>query len=204
MDSYDVARSMQANGAESLLGMQGRKKGMALHARRLLVVVLTTALAALSFVVASPTRAQAGQAVSQRAVISLGLREELRGYAHTPNGRLAHAAIARTVRVVVTATRDVRSQIASLGGSIIADAAGKVIAASLPASGVETLANTSGVTGLFPAERAVPEQQRDIVAIRAPQAWALKDSTGLPVQGSHVLIGFVDSGIDLHNPDFRN
>jgi hypothetical protein len=32
----------------------------------------------------------------------------------------------------------------------------------------------------------------------------LNDRSGLPIQGAHVLVGLVDSGIDLSNPDFKN
>lgn len=108
------------------------------------------------------------------------------------------------VHVEVTSTQDVASAIRAVGGTVEADIKGRVIAAAVPADQIDTLAGTPGVVEIYPSYRLHPALDQSVPDIRANQAWRLTDSRGLPVQGNHVLIGIVDTGIDFHNPDFSN
>jgi len=62
----------------------------------------------------------------------------------------------------------------------------------------------SQLLGLARPALDIPELDVAVPEIRANQAWTLLDPRSQPVQGKHVLIGIVDTGIDYHNPDFKN
>jgi subtilisin family serine protease len=134
-------------------------------------------------------------------VISLVLRAQLAGQSM---GTVAPRMRAGLLPIVVESTRDPSAAIRALGGTVTADAGGRVTAASLPPNRLQSLARVPGVTALFPSDNLSRELDSGVVDIGANRAWSLRDSSGLPLQGDHVLIGFVDSGIDVHNPDFQN
>jgi len=118
--------------------------------------------------------------------------------------RVYHPEQVQMVRVEVVSTRDVVSFIRGIGGRIRADIGGEVTAAEVPVNQVAALARHAGVQGLFPSRRLRSEADISVADIRANQVWALHDTSGLPVQGQHVLIGVVDAGVDYHSADFTN
>ena len=104
----------------------------------------------------------------------------------------------------ISSTRDVAPLVRSLGGTVEADISGRVLSAEVPANQVDQLARESGVTELFASQRMQLYLDRSVPEIRANQAWNLVNRDGVQLRGNHVLVGVVDSGIDYHNPDFKN
>ena len=169
--------------------------------RLLLALVMSVSLLAL----AHTARAQisTGKHPAGHGVINLLLRSRL--LQETSGGRLFRQARTDSmVTLEITSTRDVSEAVRSLGGTVKANIAGRVIAARLPASRVEELARQPGVVALFPNEKMHPTLDQSVPEIRANQVWGMSTESGLPVEGAHVLVGVVDSGIDYHNPDFKN
>ncbi|MDQ2740748.1 MAG: S8 family serine peptidase [Chloroflexota bacterium] len=113
-----------------------------------------------------------------------------------------------SVRLEISSTIDVAPAIRQLGGTVEAiigaGSGDSFTAATLPASAVRQFALVPGVRTLYPAQHLHLDLDRSVPEIRANQAWTLHDALGLPVQGRHVLVGIIDSGIDYRNQDFRN
>src|SRR5581483_8030744 len=170
-------------------------------AARLILVLL---VAVSSLLADSRVLAQQADHRQAHGVINLDLEGLIRQEPSASRHSLRADLTPRTVAVEVTSSRDVSSAIRALGGTVEADAAGRVTAAQVPVSAIGRLAAVPGVLTIFPSRRVHPYLDKSVPEIRAPEAWALQDSHGLPVRGSGVLIGILDSGIDLHNPDFQN
>lgn len=132
------------------------------------------------------------------------LQEQVLRLLNTRRHFLRDQQAAPLVPVEVTSTSDVSGAIHSVGGKVEADVAGRVISAQVLADRVDELAGRAGVVELYPSVRLRPALDQSVPEIRANQAWNLTNQAGLPERGSHVLVGIVDSGIDYHNPDFKN
>jgi len=100
--------------------------------------------------------------------------------------------------------RDVSAAVRSLGGVVEADIRGKIIAARVPANTIAALAQQPGVRTLYPSLALHESLDQSVPDIRADQVWAQPTPSGGTIQGNHVLVAIVDSGIDYHNRDFKN
>ncbi|HEX6509052.1 MAG TPA: S8 family serine peptidase, partial [Chloroflexota bacterium] len=109
-----------------------------------------------------------------------------------------------TIPLEVRSSRDVSGAIRSLGGRIEADINGRITAAVLPVDAVAVLAREPGVEEVDPSLPVHQQLDQSVPEIGANSVWNLTAPSGLPLQGAHVLIGIVDSGIDYRNPDFKN
>ena len=126
-----------------------------------------------------------------------------------------------TLEVIVSATRDVSDRIRALGGeprTVLGG--GALITAVVPRGVVRALAADPAVLNVdaskalhlmedrAPDEGAAPREPDPLAVsvsdIRVPQAWALKDARGLPIRGKDVIVGVLDTGIDLKHRDFKN
>lgn len=150
-----------------------------------------------------PAQAQS-RAATHPAIMNALLKAQLlqmgAGSRHTLRARRATQGIT----VIVHARHDVSAAIRALHGSLIADIKGHMLAAHVPLDAVNGLSKVPGVIELYPDEVTHPRLDQSVPEIGANKAWLQNDNTGLPIQGSHVLVGIVDSGIDYHNADFKN
>ena len=161
-------------------------------------------LAGCAALVPANAPARAGHPAPAIGVVSLGLERQVRALVR-PRRRGFHPEQAPPmVRLEVTSSRNVAAVVRRLGGRIRADLPGAVLSADLPANRVHALARQTGVLGLFPARRLRPEGDQSVGDIRANQVWSIADHGGIPIQGSHVLVGIVDGGSDYHSADFKN
>jgi len=108
------------------------------------------------------------------------------------------------VPLEIKTDRDVSAAVRSLGGLVEADIRGRIIAARVPANEIATLAQQPGVRTLYPSLALHESLDQSVSDIRANQVWTQPAPGGGTIQGNHVLVAVVDSGIDYHNPDFKN
>jgi minor extracellular serine protease Vpr len=149
------------------------------------------------------TKAASGP-LRRAAIVSPLLQAQMARLLNRSRGRFNEQLAGPEITVIVRSHHDVSRAIEQLGGTLVADIRGKVIATRLPLSKVSDLAGTTSVSRLDADQRLHPALDQSIAEIGAAQAWSHTDSSGVPLKGSHVLVGIVDSGIDYHNPDFKN
>jgi subtilisin family serine protease len=166
------------------------------------MVLITTLLASLT--VTRVTARTAVPATGTHGIVSLGLERQIESISQHGHHFLHESLVAPRLPIAVVTTHDVSRQIRALGGTVEADIAGRVLAASLSIGKIRALSRVQGVQTIYPSTTFRADDDVSTPEIQAPQAWALQDTQSLPVRGAHVLVGIVDSGIDFHNPDFRN
>jgi len=114
-----------------------------------------------------------------------------------------HAPAPR-LTILVTSAVDLSGAIRRLGGSVDANIRGHVFVARLPADRIARLANTRGALSIELSHPITPQLDVSVPETRANQVWSLPAPGGGTLQGNHVLVGVVDSGIDYRDPDFQN
>jgi hypothetical protein len=92
---------------------------------------------------------------SSRAIVSVGLQEQMRSLATSVQGRRVVRSVP-SLSLIVSATRDVSAAIRRDGGNVRADVRGRIMTAVLPVSAIEDLARQPGVVSLHPDERLSP------------------------------------------------
>ena len=147
--------------------------------------------------------AQQSRVAPAHATISAGLVAEVAALPGHRRGAFAgHEA--HSLRLEVEARADVSRAIVRLGGTVTADIRGHVLAARLPAMGVEGSPPTQPLPGCLPLSCSPRHLTAASLRSEHRRVWSMPDATGLPIRGNHVIIGIVDSGIDLTNQDFLN
>lgn len=165
---------------------------------------LLALLVVFAALLATPVRGRPASAAGtlRHGVINALLRAQVRDAVRQHSGIRERRS--ELVPLVVTSSRDVAAAVRRLGGVVQADIKGRVLAASLPASAIASLASVPGVDTLYPSLRYHLDLDRSVPEIRANIAWTERDHAGLPEQGQGVIVGTVDTGIDYRNPDFIN
>lgn len=112
----------------------------------------------------------------------------------------------RTVPAVITShsplTPSQRNELESVG--MITDSIGRVTTLELPLDAVEKVAGLDFVSGLFAPRRFHPTLDVSASEIGATYVWRnVTDADGKSVDGTGVLIGVIDTGVDLSHPDLR-
>ncbi len=80
---------------------------------------------------------------------------------------------------------------------------GHVASVTLPIASLPDLARLDFISRISYPKYMKTELDRSVPEIRADQVWAkVRDSNGNPVNGTGVIIGITDSGIDYAHPDF--
>ncbi|MCX6292370.1 MAG: S8 family serine peptidase [Bacteroidetes bacterium] len=97
----------------------------------------------------------------------------------------------------------IREKTAELGG-VFKYSAGNIAAIRLPLNKVKSLSNLASVTRIENYDLKL-QPMNDQVIIHN-HAWEVQQGFNLPqgYDGSHVVIGIIDEGIDFTHPDFRN
>lgn len=162
---------------------------------RLLAVVISAASALLAV---QPGPAHAGPAAAHYAHMNPLLRLQIQEIEAT-----SRTQPSPSVRLVLTSRTDVRDEVVNLGGTVVADIGGRLLAVRVPINKVNALRSTPGVLDLLPVQRMHPLLDKSTVDIGADRAWALRDPTGASIGGKGVLVGLLDTGIDYRNPDFH-
>jgi subtilisin family serine protease len=112
----------------------------------------------------------------------------------------------RVVKMVVTSlsplTLSQRLRLGSLG--IITGSLGRTTTVQVPLTAVEEVAGLEFVTGLFAPRSFRPTLDSSALEIGATYVWQnVTDAHGRSVDGSGVLIGIIDTGVDLSHPDLK-
>lgn len=132
------------------------------------------------------------------------LRRQLHAAEEAPHP-LSETDLAVLTPVTVHAQRDISTAILARGGHV-GSVVGKgpvVLTARVPLSQLTSLAGLPDVLSISASDAVTPALDESVTEIRANSAWALHHDD-LPVTGHGVLIGVVDTGIDLSHPDFRD
>jgi len=113
---------------------------------------------------------------------------------------------ARLVKAVITSPSPLtNSQRVKLGSlSLITGSIGRVTTVELPSDAIEEVAGLGFVSGLFAPRRFHPTLDSSASEIGATYVWQnVTDVHGRSVDGSGVLIGVIDTGVDLSHPDLK-
>lgn len=113
---------------------------------------------------------------------------------------------AQVVTTLVTSrgplTTTERMRLGTLG--VITGSIGRVTTVQLPSDAIEETASLDFVSGVFSPKRVRPALDVSASEIGAAYVWQnVTDSQGKPVDGSGVIIGIVDTGVDLSHPDLK-
>jgi subtilisin family serine protease len=111
-----------------------------------------------------------------------------------------------TITAVITSTNPLtpsqRIKLDTLG--VITGSIGRVATVELPLNAVEEAARLDFVSGVFAPRSFHPTLDVSASEIGATYVWQnVTDAQGRPVDGSGVLIGLIDTGVDLSHPDLR-
>ncbi len=114
------------------------------------------------------------------------------------------------VEAVLTASRDVSDELAALGGRVRTVLPGNanserpfILTADLPLDAVDSLRQLDALRTAWAARRIHRKLDLSVPETRADQVWRTWFA-GRPIRGTGVLVGVVDSGIDLTHPTFRD
>ena len=66
---------------------------------------------------------------------------------------------------------------------------------------IQKIAELKGIKKIFPTRTFYATRSVSVPLIGAPEMWKMKDSKGNPVDGTGMLIGIIDTGIDYKHPD---
>jgi len=121
------------------------------------------------------------------------------GHSSTSGGK-------RTVTTIITSpsplTESQRMRLSSLG--VVTGSVGRVTTVQVPSDDLEETASLDFVSGLFSPRSFRPALDASASEIGADFVWQnIADAHGRPVDGSGVIIGFVDTGVDLSHPDLK-
>jgi len=95
-----------------------------------------------------------------------------------------------------------RMRLSSL--AVIAGSVGRVTTIQVPADALEETVKLDFVSGLFSPRSYHPTLDESASDIGATYVWQnVTDGHGKPVDGSGVIIGIIDTGVDLSHPDLR-
>lgn len=164
------------------------------------------ALSVLLIAVLVPPAGADGEALSRRLDPTLRrlvrkMRSEPRSFTGVirPEERLPDQ-----VKVTIRAQRDVSAEVVALGGRVNTVIGGRpaILTAHLPIEGVEVLARNRSIISVSASAPLSTSLDESVIDIKAHEVWKLEDET-LPVTGQGVLVGIVDTGIDLSHPDFE-
>ncbi len=118
----------------------------------------------------------------------------------------ASSTNAGMVKVLVTSpnplTSSQRTMLGSLG--VITGYMGRVTTIQLPLTAVEEVAKLDFVSGLFAPRSYRPTLDLSAPDLGATYVWQnVTDTRGKPIDGSGVLVGIIDTGVDLSHPDLK-
>ncbi len=110
------------------------------------------------------------------------------------------------VKALVTSpyplTSSQRTTLGSLG--VITGSMGRVTTVQLPLTAVEEVAELDFVSGLFAPRSYRPTLDLSAPDLGATYVWQnVTDTHGKPIDGSGVLVGIIDTGVDLSHPDLK-
>lgn len=112
----------------------------------------------------------------------------------------------RMVTTIITSpsplTESQQMRLSSLG--VITGSVGRVTTVQVPSDELEEMASLDFVSGMFSPRSFRPALDASASEIGADFVWQnVADEHGRPVDGSGVIIGFVDTGVDLSHPDLK-
>lgn len=174
-------------------------------------------IAMLALVCAQATTAHSATGTLTEAADDARLNSELRRILRTINATGSAAVRANPgdaaagyedparvgVRVIIKGAFD-RQRLAALGGELESEA-GDLSTARIPPGAVPALLDEPGLESISAATELEPMLNVSVPASGIPAAW---QATGSPpvyggLSGRGVIVGIVDTGIDVHHADFK-